>query len=160
MKKIQVAQNKAQRISTGAHLMSSIDYLHDECEAQTLKVVDHSELLWTQYLVRCLEPDNVCHNITTRGPPPRQMKQTLYTRGLPIVEPRLANNRKQSLQVVQTAAVHKANDRQPENRVIDDLPLPISNEEISLNRGQRTGLAQLRSGHSILLNAYKHRIGK
>ena len=80
MEKIQVAQNEALRISTGAHhhvkimIMSSIDHLH--CEAQMLKVTEHSDLLPAQYLVKCLDYENVCHNITTLDPPPRMMKQT------------------------------------------------------------------------------------
>ena len=61
MEKIQVAQNEALRISTGAHKMSSIDHLH--CEAQMLKVTEHSDLLSAQYLVKCLDHENVCHNI-------------------------------------------------------------------------------------------------
>ena len=46
MEKIQVAQNEALRISTGAHKMSSIDHLH--CEAQMLKIMEHSDLLSAQ----------------------------------------------------------------------------------------------------------------
>ena len=45
-----------------------------------LKVKEHSELLSAQYLARCLEQGNVCHPITTRVTPERQMKETLYTR--------------------------------------------------------------------------------
>ena len=41
-----------------------------------LNVREHSELLSAQYLVRCLEPENVCHSITTRDPPKRRMKET------------------------------------------------------------------------------------
>ena len=74
MEKIQVAQNEALRISTGAHKMSSIDHLH--CEAQMLKVTEHSDLLSAQYLVKCLDHENVCHNITTLDQPPRMMKHT------------------------------------------------------------------------------------
>ena len=58
MEKIQAAQNKALRISTGAHKMSSIDTFH--CEAQMLKVTEHSDLLFAQYLVKCLD-----HSTTT-----------------------------------------------------------------------------------------------
>ena len=78
MEKIQVAQNEALRISTGAHKMSSIDHLH--CEAQMLKVTEHSALLSAQYLVKCLDHENVCHNITTLDLPPRMMKHTLYSK--------------------------------------------------------------------------------
>ena len=65
--------------------MSSIDHLHTE--AEMLKVKEHSELLSAQYLDRCLEPENVCHPITTRATPERQMKETLYTRHRDTVEP-------------------------------------------------------------------------
>ena len=84
-RKIQYTQNEALRIATGCHKMSSIDHLHTE--AEMLKVREHSELLSAQYLARCLEPGNVCHPITTRATPERQMKETLYTRHRNTVEP-------------------------------------------------------------------------
>ena len=77
-RQIQYTPNEALRIATGCHKMSSIDHLHPE--AEMLKVKGHSELLSAQYLARCLEPGNVCHPITTRATPERQMKETLYTR--------------------------------------------------------------------------------
>ena len=83
--KIQYTQHEALRISTGCHKMSSIDHLHTE--AEMLKVREHSELLSAQYLARCQEPGNVCHPITTRATPERQMKETLYTRHRNTVEP-------------------------------------------------------------------------
>ena len=61
---IQYTQNKALRIATGCHKMSSVDHLH--VEAKMRKVREHSELLSAEYLARCLEPGNVCHSITTR----------------------------------------------------------------------------------------------
>ena len=74
--KIQIAQNEALRIATGSHKMSSIDHLHNETEMLTVK--QHSDLLSAQYLVECLDPDHVWHNITTMDVPPRQMKHTLH----------------------------------------------------------------------------------
>ena len=62
----------------------------------TQKVREHSELLYAQYLARCLEPGNVCHSITTRETSKRRMKETLFTRHRSTVEPMmLADNRKQ-----------------------------------------------------------------
>ena len=84
-RKIKYTQNEALRIATGCHKMSSIDHLHTE--AEMLKVREHSELLSAQCLARCLEPGNVCHPITTRTIPERQMKETLYTRHRNTVEP-------------------------------------------------------------------------
>ena len=48
---IQYTQNEALRIATGCHKMSSIDHLY--VAAETLKVMEHSELLSAQYLARC-----------------------------------------------------------------------------------------------------------
>ena len=83
-RKIQYTQNEALRIDTGCHKMSSIDHLHTE--AEMLKVKEHSEFMSAQYLDRCLEPGNVCHPITTRAIPKRQIKKTLYTRQRNTVE--------------------------------------------------------------------------
>ena len=106
LQKIQYTQNEALRIATGSHKMSSIDHLHTE--AEMLKVKEHSELLYAQYLARCLEPGNVCHPITTRATPKRQIKETLYTRHRNTVEPMMVkNNRKATLQTLHTAAVVK-----------------------------------------------------
>ena len=106
-RKIQYTQNEALRIATGCHKMSSIDHLHTE--AEMLKVREHSELLSVQYLARCLEPGNVCHPITTRDTPGRQMKETLYTKHRNTVEPMMVkNNRKATLQALHTDAVNKA----------------------------------------------------
>ena len=109
--KIQIAQNEALRITTGSHMMSSIDHLHNEIEMLTVK--QHSDLLYAQCLVQCLDPDHVCHNITTMDDPPRQMKHTLLTKYYPTVQPLLAAT-KETLQAVHTEAVSRAiNSQQP-----------------------------------------------
>ena len=118
MEKIQVAQNEALRISTGAHKMSSIDHLH--CEAQMLKVTEHSDLLSAQYLVKCLDHENVCYNITTLDQPPRMMMHTLYSKHHTTIAPLLADTTKESLKAVHTAAVSKSRRKQTVNRVLGD----------------------------------------
>ena len=154
--KIQIAQNEALRIATGSHKMSSIDHLHNETEMLTVK--QHSDLLSAQYLVQCLDPDHVCHNITTMDVPPRQMKHTLHTRHYPTVQPMLAATKKEMLQAVHTEAVTRAINSQQPNRVLHNRPPPISLEEDTLRRPQRTTLSQLRSGHCRLLNSYQNRL--
>ena len=154
--KIQIAQNEALRIATGSHKMSSIDHLHNETEMLTVK--QHSDLLSAQYLVQCLDPDHVCHNITTMDAPPRQMKHTLHTRHYPTVQPLLATTKKETLQAVHTEAVTRAINSQQPNRVLHNRPPPISLEEDTLRRPQRTTLSQLRSGHCRLLNSYQNRL--
>ena len=61
-------------VATGCHKMYSID--HMDTEAEMLKVKEHSELLYAQYLAKCIEPENVCHSITTKETPKRRMKET------------------------------------------------------------------------------------
>ena len=71
--KIQCVQNDALRIFTGSHKMSSID--HVLSKTKMLQVEDHLNLLSTQYLVQCLDLENICHHITTVDHPPRHMKE-------------------------------------------------------------------------------------
>ena len=155
-KKIQTAQNAALRTATGAHKMASIDHLHQE--SLTLRVKDHSDMLSAQYLVNCLEEDHDSHGITIQEPRPRPMKETLHSRHLSTVLPRLGSNRMESLQNLHTHAVDSAIQLQGNNRVLKKRPPPISDEEQRLNRRQRCTLSQLRSGHCHLLQDYKHRV--
>ena len=154
--KIQIARKEALRIATGSHKMSSIDHLHNETEMLTVK--QHSDLLSAQYLVQCLDPDHVWHNITTMDDPPRQMKHTLHTRHYPTVKPMLATTKKEKLQAVLTEAVARAINSQQPNRVLHNRPPPISSEDDTLRRPQRTTRSQLRSGHCRLLNSYQNRL--
>ena len=156
---IQNTQNEALRISTGCHKMSSVDHLH--AEANMLKVKEHSELLSAQYLARCMEPENVNFSITTREPPKRMMKETLFTRHRSAVEPlMIAKDRKTTLQAIHTTAVNQAVTSLGRNVVLDDRPPAINISEKELTRKERTTLAQLRSGHCRLLGSYKSRISK
>ena len=157
---IQYTQNEALRISTGCHKMSSVDHLH--AEANMLKVKEQSELLSAQYLARCLEPENVNFSITTREPPKRMMKETLFTRHCSAVEPlMIAKDRKTTLQAIHhTTAVNQAVTSLGRNVVLDDHPPAINISEKELTRKERTTLAQLRSGHCRLLGSYKSRISK
>ena len=80
--------------------MSSIDHLH--VEDIILKVTEHSELLSTQYLARCLEPYNV-DNSTPQGTPLKRMKHTQFTRHRASVEPMmLIYYMKATLQTIHT----------------------------------------------------------
>ena len=95
LEKIQRTHNEALRIITGSHKMSSIDHLHSE--TKMLLVKDHLNLLSAKYLVHCLDTENVCHHITTMDHPPREMKETLFTKHNQTVVPLLANTKKASL---------------------------------------------------------------
>ena len=123
-----------------------------------LLVMDHLNLLSAQYLVHCLDTENVCGHITTLDHPPREMKETLFTRHNRTVVPLLATTKKASIQAVHTSSVNIAIDNMTDNRVLNYRPPPISDEEIFLTRRQRATLSQLRSGHCKLLNSYKKRL--
>ena len=155
--KIQRTQNEALRNITGSHKMSSIDHLHSE--TKMLPVEDHLNLLSAQYLVHCLDTENVCHHITKLDHPPREMKETPFTRHNQTVLPLLANTKKASLQAVHSSFVNTAIDNMTDNRVLNYRPhLLASDEEIYLTRRQRATLSQLRSGDCKLLNSYKKRL--
>ena len=153
-KKIQTAQNTVLRTATGAHKMASIDHLYQE--SLTLRVKDQSDMLSAQYLVNCLEEDHVSHGITIQES--RPMKETLHSRHHSTVLPRFGSNRMKSLQNLHTHAVDSAIQLQGNNRVLKKRPPPKSDEEQRLNRRQRCTLSQLRSGHCLLLQDYKHRV--
>ena len=154
--KIQRAQNEALRIITGSHKMSSIDHIHSE--TKMLQVEDHLNLLSAQYLVQFLDTENVCHHITKMDLPPREMKETIFTRHYQTVLPLLANNRKDTLQALHTSFVNTAIGNMKDNRVLNSRPPSINDEETILQRRQRTTQSQLRSGHCKLLNSYKNRL--
>ena len=149
--KIQRAQNEALRIITGSHKMSSIDQLHSE--TKMLQVDDHLNLLSAQYLVQCLDTENVCHHITKMDLPPREIKETIFTRHYQTVLLLLANNRKDTLQALHTSFVNTAIDNMKDNIVLNNRPPPINDEETLLSRRQKTTLSQFRSGHCKLLNS-------
>ena len=126
-----------------------------------LKVKEHLELLSAQYLARCLEPENVNFSITTREPPKRMMKETLFTRNRSAVEPlMIAKDRKTTLQAIHNMAVNQAVTSLGRNVALDDRPPAINISEKELTRKERTTLAQLKSGHCRLLGSYKSRISK
>ena len=134
--KIQRAQNEALRIITGSHNMSSIDHLH--IETKMIQVEDHLNLLSAQYLVQCMDTENVCHHITKMELPPREMKETIFNRHDQTVLPLLANNRKDTLH---TSFVNTAIDNMKDNRVLSNRPPPINDEKTHLSRRQRTTLS-------------------
>ena len=121
------------RISTRCHKMSSVDYLH--AKANVLKVREHSELLSAQYLARCLKPENVNNSITTRDPPKRRMKMTIFTRHRSTVQPMMmAKDRKATLQAIHTMAVNQAVTSLRRNVVLDDRTPLINISEKELTR--------------------------
>ena len=118
--------------------MSSIDHLHSETEM--LQVEDHLNLISVQYLVHCLDTENVCHHITKMNQPPKEMKETIFTRHNQTVLPLLVNNKKDTLQAIHTSFVNRVIDNMTDNRVLNNRPPPINDEETHLSRRQRATL--------------------
>ena len=95
--------------------------------------------------------------ITKMDLPPKEMKETIFTRHYQTVLPLLANNKKDTLQALHTSFVNTAIDNMKDKRVLNNRPPPINDEETLLSRRQRTTLSQLCSGHCKLLNSHKKR---
>ena len=130
--------------------MSSIGHLHSE--TKMLQVEDHLNHLSVQYLVQCLDTENVCHHITKMDLPPREMK-TLSNRVTTA-----SKQQERHTSGLHTSFVNTTIDNIKYNRVLNNRPPPINDEETLLSRRQRTTLSQLRSGHCKLLNSYKKRL--
>ena len=116
--------------------MSSIDHLHSV--TKMLQVEDHMNLISAEYLVQCLDTKNVCHHITEMDLPPREMKETIFTRHYQTILPLLANNKKDTHQALHTSFVNTAIDNMKDNRVLNNRPPPMNDEETHLSRRQRT----------------------
>ena len=101
--------------------MSSIDHLYSE--TKMLHVEDHLNLLSAQYLVQYLDTENVCHHITKMDLPPRDIKETIFTRHYQTVLPLLANNKKDTLQALHTSFVNTAIGNMKDNRVLNNCDL-------------------------------------
>ena len=90
--------------------------------------------------------------------PPLDMKETIFTRHNQTVLPLLANKKKDTLQALHTSFVNTAIDNMMDNRVLNNRPPPINDEEPHLSRQQRAPLSQLCSGRCKLPNFHKKRL--
>ena len=154
-KRLQLAQNKALRITTGCYNMTNIDDLHNE--ARVLPIKEHTHMLAKQYAITCYNPRNPCHSLTTRPFPHRpQMKPDLFYK----YENQLPNQRieekeaKRLQKVLHTQTVNEVSSSLRPNPVYRSAPPEIHETESSLPRVCRTRLAQLRNGYCRILNSY------
>jgi hypothetical protein len=163
LKKLQVAQNGALRVALGVHMMASEDHLH--VEAKELKVKEHLDLLAAQYLASCYDPDHACHEMSMqpdRRRFPRKVFTTLtdkhqeWVEATRIWDPGGVPNCRLARQELHSAAVIRAKAARSNNRVLGVQPPLVSGQEKRLPRCCRATLSQLRSGHSIFTNSYKH----
>ena len=177
-KKLQVIQNRGLRIATGCVKMSGIDDLH--AEAKMLKVEDHLRMLCSQFLATCLQPEHPSLPIVTADSGPREMKKTLqrcfgetreYRGGQQRIptsfqapfSDQLVNGRildiRETTKVIHTRAVREAIEARKPNRVLGAVAPDVDDlAEKDMSRGERTTLAQLRTGFCSALNGYLHTI--
>ena len=166
IRRLQLIQNKCLRLITGCHKLASVDHLHTE--THILPVENHLNLLSAQYLARALNPSHPSHSQVSNPPPPghRKMKETLRSKCWSSVEPFLENGivpagrSKEVLKSIHVQAISDTVDAFSPNRVLGAIPPPIHPSESSLPRATRVILSQLRSGHCVKLNDYRHRTGQ
>ena len=109
-----------------------------------------------QYLVYCLDKEKVCHHITVIDKPPGEMKETFFIRHNQTVLPLLANNKKDTLQAIHISfVICRAIDNMTDNKVLNNQPPPINDEETHLSRRQWATLSRLRCEHCKLLYSYQ-----
>ena len=141
--------------------MTPIDHLHQE--TQILPIHEHSNLLCTQYLAKCTDPAHPCHTTIMNSTRPRPMKHTLlskYSEVLNSSTHHLPPNAtvKDKLRSIHTTIVEETIDSFQPNRLLNTRPPTISKTELSLPRGPRSILSQLRSGFCSKLNSFQNRI--
>ena len=163
LNRLQLVQNRALRLVTGAHKLSSVEHLH--AETLILPVEPHQLLLTAQFLARALEPGHVSHETVLLPPGPRQMKPTLRQKVGHLVEPHLRDgvlvrgSFPAVKNLIHTQVVSETISSYAPNRVLGTRPPPISPSESRLPRQIRTTLSQLRSGHCARLADCQFRIG-
>ena len=97
-------------------------------ETKRLQAEDHMNLLSAQYLVQCMDTEN------QDGSSTKENEETTFTRHYQTVLPLLENNRKDTLQALHTSFVNTAIDNMKDNRVLNNRPPPINDEETVLSR--------------------------
>ena len=164
LKRLQTVQNEALRIATGCHRMSSIDHLHSE--AKMLRISSTLDMRCTQFLASCMRPHHPSHHVVIQSPGHRNMKATLSSKFHRKLAPYLRNGiitqngYNKTVKRIHTKAVSDEIINLGPNRVLGAIAPPIDKSELSLSRGHRSLLAQLRSGFSSSLRSYQHTIGK
>ena len=80
------------------------------------------------------------------------------TRHSQTVLPLPTITKKVTLKTIHASFGNTAIDNMTYNRVLNNSPPPINNQETFLSKRQRATLSQLRSGHCKILNSYKKRL--
>ena len=157
-KNLQVVQNKALKIATGCHRITSMDHLHQE--TKVLPVKDHCQMVTKQFLLGCHAPNHPGNKHIDAIRPPRNLKPTLYQHNQEVTNLLPVNTKqelKRGIKSIHTKSVRDSINNLKVNRVLQTKPPEIDQSETELNRKTRSTLAQLRSGFCKHLNSFKHR---
>ena len=163
IKKLQIVQNTALRIATGCIKMTPIQHLHTE--SKILHVKGHLNMLCTQFLATCLQPEHPSFASVTCDSGPRRMKETLqsaYTGRLYryLSDGRIITDIDSVRADIHTRAVENEILNSEPNKVLNAPAPPICDEETTLPRSYRVRLSQMRSGYCSALGDYRERIGQ
>jgi hypothetical protein len=154
------------RMDTGCHKATSIQHLHDECQA--LPVKEHLEMQCTQFLANALQTHHPSHGVVSDPPAARlTMKPTLqhcfghkvsqYMRDDGIIS---QLTYKRAVKEILTEAVSSYRASHEPNRVLG-FPAPdVHPSEASLPRAHRTTLRQLRGWWCKDLRSFHKHIKK
>ena len=156
--KLQTTQNKALRTITGCTRSTPVQHLHDE--TPILPLEEHQDMIGTQFFDKTSLPNHPNHHIFTQPPPSRNKKQHAgqhYRHILNTIPPTPPDTNKMK-HIHTTLTQRYLHSRHPNPLTGNHCP-DVHISEQTLNRKTRTTLAQLRTGHSQLLGAYRHQIG-
>ena len=157
--RLQSCQNAALRTATGQVRMTQQEDLHRETMIIPLK--NHNHLLSKQFLLQTYKPSHPNQNLHQHRSE-RQIKRTLKTCYDDAVESLVNYDDpkwyKRGMIKLHTTAVRETIDKYRPNKVINDTPPKVAEDEKRLPRRTRAQLAQLRSGYSKLLMSYRSRI--
>ena len=155
---LQRAQNTALRIVTGCLKMADVAELHHE--ARGLPVRQHNELLSQQFAIACHLPQHICYRPPDDRPDRRRSLVDLHWPSIQqclAVEPLINTSYKSAISSIHQDAVRTAIESSS-SRLLNGRPPPIATAEQTLPWKTRTILAQLRAGHSRILDQYMNRI--
>ena len=123
-------------------------------------------MLSEQSLVSALRPNHPSHATVTAPVGPRHMKNTLSSKHLNSVAPRLSNGitdpaeYRSILKAIHTDTVSGVVSSFGRSRVLDGPRPELSPSERLLSRAERSALAQLRTGECQLLNDFLSKVGR
>ena len=115
-------------------------------------------MLCSQFHAASFQPEHICFPIASAKSGPREKKKTLQMALLDQNQDLLVDGSVQDLitlrRDIQTRAVQAAIGAREPNRIISTIPPDVDEEEVEQSKGERTTLAQLRSGFGSGRNSF------